>query len=268
MTRPFWPVLLTLLISLLGGCNQLLMGGLVAGQALAPISETQEIQIGRSAAEEVLKDPKTPAYVNTQVTQYVTELGKKVAAHCERPQLPYEFHVVSSDELNAFALPGGQIFITTAALKSMKSEAELTGVLGHEIAHTARSHGIDRLRKAMVAQGLLVAAFGSTPALVQQAGKLALQVVLNGFTRTLEDEADWYGVLYSNSAGYDPHGLSDFLNTLFQKLGDTPKAFEAFGDHPSISERLNHIATEISSLHLLGSTSNSQTYLNQTQPLR
>lgn len=268
MTRLAWPALLVLLMGSVSGCNQLLMGGLVAGQALTPISEAQEIQIGRSAAEEVLKDPKTPAYVNTQVTQYVTELGQKVAAYSERPQLPYEFHVVSSAELNAFALPGGQIFITTAAIQSMKSEAELMGVLGHEIAHTARSHGIDQLRKAMVAQGILVAAFGSTPALVQQAGKLALQVVLNGFTRTLENEADWYGVVYANSAGYAPRGLSDFLNTLLQKYGDTPKAFEAFGDHPSISERLNHIATEISTLRLQGSTVNGQTYLNQTQPLR
>ncbi|HEY9855812.1 MAG TPA: M48 family metalloprotease, partial [Stenomitos sp.] len=182
--------------------------------------------------------------------------------------LPYEFHVITSSELNAFALPGGQIFVTTAALKAMKNEAELGGVLAHEVTHVAHKHGIDQLRRAMLAQGIAIAALGSTPAIAQQAGKIALELVLKGFSRTAEDEADRYGARFTSAAGYDPHGLSSFLQTLAQTMGDTPKAFEPLSDHPIISERVQHITETISEWQLTGTEVSAQTFLNQTQPLR
>lgn len=267
--RRWWTSLaLAGLLALTPGCAQVLLGGLVAGQALAPISDEQEIAIGRSAAQEVLADPKTPAFANTQVASYVQGVGMKVAQRSERPGLPYQFHVIASSELNAFALPGGQIFITTAALKAMKNEAELAGVLAHEVTHVAHRHGIEQLRRAMLAQGIAIAALGSTPALAQQAGKIALELVLKGYSRTAEDDADRYGAIFSSGASYDPNGLSTFLDTLAQTLGDTPKAFEPLSDHPIISERIKRISQIIAEQRLTGAQLNTETYLSQTQPVR
>lgn len=250
------------------GCAQVLLGGLVAGQALAPITDEQEVAIGRSAAQEVLADPKTPASSHAQVASYVQQVGAKVAARSERPGLPYEFHVIVSDEPNAFALPGGQIFVTTAALEAMRNEAELAGVLAHEVTHVAHRHGIDQLRRAMLAQGIAIAALGSTPALAQQAGKIALDLVLKGYSRTAESESDEYGARFSSAAGYDPHGLATFLDTLRQQLGDTPKAFEPLSDHPVISDRIRHLDAVIAEQHLTGTQVGAETFLAQTQPLR
>jgi predicted Zn-dependent protease len=267
--QKMWKVLC--LVAMLGtvpGCSQILAGGLVAGQALLPISDAQEIQIGNAAAQEVLADPKTPPYANAEVNAYVDAVGKKVAQRSDRPELPYTFHVIESSELNAFALPGGQIFITTAALKAMKNEAELAGVLAHEVTHVARKHGIDSLRAAMVAQGITIAALGSTPELIQQAGKIAAKLVLNGYSRGLETDADHYGAIYSNAAGYDPRGLGTFLTTLAETVGDTPKAFEAFGDHPVISERVAALNAEIAKLGLNARNQDASTFLSRTAPLR
>lgn len=267
--RSLWKALfITALLGTAPACSQILAGGLVAGQALLPISDDQEIQIGKAAAKEVLADPKTPAYVNTEVNAYVNAVGKKVAARSDRPDLPYTFNIVNSSELNAFALPGGEIFITTAALKAMKNEAELAGVLAHEVVHVARKHGTDGLRAAMVAQGITTAALGSTPALVQQAGKIAADLVLKGHSRGLESDADRYGAIYTNAAGYDPHGLGTFLTTLAQTSGDTPKAFEVFGDHPVISERVSNLEAQIAQQALNNRTQDAETFISRTAPLR
>lgn len=267
--RRWWTSLaLAGLLAVSPGCAQILAGGLVAGQALAPITDEQEIAIGQSAAQEVLSDPKTPPYTNAQVTSYVQSVGARVAQISDRPGLPYQFHVIASSELNAFALPGGQIFITTAALKAMKNEAELAGVLAHEVTHVAHRHGIEQLRRAMLAQGIAIAALGSTPALAQQAGVIALDLVLKGYSRTAEDDADRYGAIYSSRASYDPIGLAGFLNTLAQTLGDTPKAFEPLSDHPIISERVKRIQQVIAEQRLSGTQVNAETYLGQTQPVR
>lgn len=251
----------------LPACSQLLAGGLVAGQALL-ISDDQEVQIGQSAAQQVLSDPKTPPYTHAQVDAYVTSIGQTVAAHCDRSNLPYQFHVIVSDELNAFALPGGQIFVTTSALRAMKNEAELAGVLGHEITHVAHKHGVETLRKTMVAQGIATAAFGSTPQLVQQAAQIALGLVLKGYSRANEDEADHYGAVFSNAAGYDPHGLVSFLQTIAQTMGDTPAVLEPLSDHPAISERTAKINAEIASAGLTQTTTNAAAFLSATGPLR
>lgn len=267
--RRLWKTLcLAALLGTMQGCSQILAGGLVAGQALLPISDDQEIQIGKAAAQEVLADPKTPAYTNSEVNAYVNAVGKKVAARSDRPDLAYTFHVVNSSELNAFALPGGEIFITTAALKAMKNEAELAGVLAHEVVHVARKHGTDSLKAAMVAQGITTAALGSTPALIQQAGKIAAGLVLKGHSRGLETDADHYGAIYTNAAGDDPHGLGSFLTTLAQTVGDTPKAFEVFGDHPVISERVSALDAQIAKMSLNARNQDADTFLARTAPLR
>lgn len=268
MKKTLFTALLLALALSVSGCAQLLVGGLTAAQALQPISEAQEIQIGQAAALEVLNDPQTRVYTDKEVNAYVTRVGQRMAARSERPGLPWQFWVVQDPALNAYALPGGQIFVTTGALKAMKNEAELAGVLGHEIAHVAHKHGLEKLKQAMVAQGLLIAALGSSPELLQQAGKIALQLVLNGYGRGAELEADRYGTLYEARESYNPHALADFLQTLTQTSGETPAWLGALSTHPSLAERLETIRQTIAQNHLSGSQTRTAEFLAGTAPLR
>ena len=260
-------VLLALMLST-SGCAQLLIGGLTAAQALQPISEAQEIQIGQAAAQEVLSDPKTRLYTDTRTNAYVTAVGERMAARSERPSLPWEFRILDDPALNAFALPGGQIFITTGALKAMKNEAELAGVLGHEVAHVAHKHGIDKLKQAMVAKGLLIATLGSSAELLQQAGAIALQLVLNGQGRSAELEADRYGTLYEARENYNPHALGDFLQTISTTSGETPAWLGALSTHPPLTERLETIRQTIAQNHLSGTQTRTDEFLAGTASLR
>lgn len=250
------------------GCAQLLTGGLTAAQALQPISEEQEISIGRSAAQEVLNDPETRLYTQSSVNAYVRDVGMRMAARSERPSLPWEFRIVDDPALNAFALPGGQIFITTGALKAMKSEAELAGVLGHEVAHVAHKHGIEKLKQAMIAQGIATATLGSTPQLAQQAGVIALTLVLNGQGRGAELEADRYGTIYESRENYNPHALGDFLRTIESTSGGTPEWLGVLSTHPPLNERLETIRQTIAQHKLSGTMMRESEFLTATAPLR
>lgn len=268
MKKPLLAACLALLTLANTGCAQLLLGGLTAAQALQPITEEQEIEIGQSAAQEVINDPKTVIYTNPDVTAYVAAVGMRIAAQSERPNLPWEFRVVVDDDLNAFALPGGQIFITTGALKAMKNEAELAGVLGHEVAHVAHKHGITKLQQAMVAQGLAIATLGSSPALLRQAGAIALQLVLNGQGRQAELEADRYGAIYESSVNYNPNALGDFLTTIDSATGGTPEWLGVLSTHPPLSERLETIRATILLNRLSGTETRQAEFLLGTTKLR
>lgn len=250
------------------GCAQLLLGGLTAAQALQPITDEQEIEIGRSAAHEVLNDSKTRVYTHSGVNAYVREVGMRMASRSERPTLPWEFRIVEDPALNAFALPGGQIFITTGALKAMKNEAELAGVLGHEVAHVAHKHGIEKLRQAMIAQGIATATLGSTPQVAQQAGAIALTLVLNGQGRNAELEADRYGTMYEARENYNPQALGDFLRTIDSTSGGTPAWLGALSTHPPLNERLETIRLTIEQHKLSGALMRASEYLTATSPLR
>ncbi len=252
----------------LAGCSQLLAGGLTAAQALQPISDEQEVEIGISAAQEYLYETETRMYTNPGVNAYVKAVGKRMAARSERPDLPWEFRVVEDAALNAFALPGGQIFITTGALKAMKNEAELAGVLGHEVAHVAHRHGIDKVKQQMVTQGLVIATLGASPELVQQAGAIALTLVMNGQGRGAELEADRYGTLYEARENYDPEALGDFLQTITPTSGDAPAWIGALSTHPPLDERLDTIRQTIIQNHLSGSQTRRTEFLAGTAPLR
>lgn len=259
---------LAVLATGLSGCAQLLLGGLTAAQALQPISDDHEVQIGRSAAQELLNDPKTEVVTDSGLTAYVKEVGGRMAANSERPTLPWAFYVVKDAELNAFALPGGQIFVTTGALKAMRNEAELAGVLGHEVAHVAHKHGIEKLKQAMVAQGLAIATLGSSPDLVQKAGSIALTLVLNGQGRSAELEADRFGTLYQAHDHYNPKALGDFLQTIEATSGSTPAWLGVLSTHPPISERLETIRQTIAQNHLSGTLTREPDFLNATRSLR
>ncbi len=195
-----------------------------------------EILFGRELAARILghygfcDDPKLNRYVNL--------VGRAVALHSGRPELTYHFGVLDSEELNAFAAPGGYVFITRAALLKMQNEAQLACVLGHEIAHVTERHvirelnirGADGSAVAGIA-GLISGATSGTVKSLEQAMDRAAEILFkNGYKIQDEIQADAIGMLMAASAGYDPMALQDFLSRekRFEKEDETYK-----GDHPA-----------------------------------
>jgi predicted Zn-dependent protease len=213
--------------------------------AFVDMDEPQEIELGRAvtasvgARYQVLRDPA--------LTRYVALVGNAVAAQSTRPDLRYYFAVLDSPEVNAFATPGGFVFVTRGALQLMRDEATLGGVLGHEVAHVALRHGVESVkaqsRKELLMLGLQeglshtqVGAFAG--AISTAADAVAEQVVLKGFSRKEETEADQAGFQYALRAGYDPAGLRDFLAALVARGGTDSSLKTFFSTHPATQERL------------------------------
>ncbi|HBN09289.1 MAG TPA: hypothetical protein DD435_11810 [Cyanobacteria bacterium UBA8530] len=234
------------------GCYRLLLGGLFAAQAAAPISDQQEIAIGQAGVEQILAKPENRLYREPRVNAYVSEVGGEMARQTGRANLPWQFFILESPQKNAFSLPGGKIFVTTGILRSMDNRAQLAGVLGHEAGHIGARHGIAELKRALLARGVLISALGDTPMAGQIAGRLAAELVLRGYGRQAEFEADELGATYSSKANYDPRQLEIFLSDL-GKSGESPAWLSPLETHPPIKERIERLENFIQKKNLGGS---------------
>src|SRR5215212_8768796 len=211
----------------LAGCRSLLLGtGLAAGllscarnpvtgkSELALVSESQEIQMGKQAAQDVAQT--IGLYNDPKVEAYVAGIGKRIAAASERPNLPWEFHVVNDASVNAFALPGGFIYVTRGLLGYVTNEAELATVVGHEIGHVTNRHSVQQISKAQVAQ--LGLGLGSilSPQVAQVAGVASqgLQLLFLKYSRDYENQADMAGFRYALNQNWDVREMSDMFETL------------------------------------------------------
>jgi predicted Zn-dependent protease len=212
--------------------------------AFTDLDEPQEIELGRAvtaavgARYQLLRDPA--------LTQYVALVGNAVAAHSDRPDLRYVFVVLDAPEVNAFAAPGGFVFVTRGTLATCRDEAMLAGVLGHEVGHVALRHHVATLkaqkRKELAVLGVGAAASQTAVAPAAQAiaagaDALSEQVILKGFSRGEEEEADTVGQVYAGRAGYDPAGLRDFLAALVARGGQDSATATFFSTHPGTAER-------------------------------
>ena len=185
---------------------------------LSLISESQEISMGQEAAKEVVAS--ISAVQDNALQQYVSGLGMTMARASERPGLPWSFTVIDDAQVNAFALPGGPIFITRGILTHMNSEAQLVSVLGHEIGHITAKHSVSQMSQAQLAQIGLIAAVIVKPELAGF-GDLASQglgLLFMKFGRDDETQADDLGFRYMTSAGYSPTEMAEMFRTL-QRLG-------------------------------------------------
>lgn len=250
-----------------GACSQLVRGGAVAAQAALPVSDEQEVAIGRAGVQQLLGQPDTRLYDNAQVNAYVTRIGRMMAQNTDRPDLPWTFYVLDSPEQNAMALPGGFIFVTTGALKAMRNEAQLAGVIGHEVGHVAARHGVEQLKRTLVAQGILISALGTSPQAAQIAGQVAAELVLRGYGREAELEADRLGVTYMAHDGYEPHQLAAFLQILAQG-GEPPRWLVPLTTHPPVEERVAQLDQVIASEHLQGSKLAADPFETAVAPLQ
>ena len=202
------------------------------------MSENQEIAMGRQS------DPSIVAnfglYPDDGIQKFIDEKGQKMAAVSHRPQLKYEFKVLDSPVVNAFALPGGYVYFTRGILAHFNNEAEFAGVLGHEIGHVTARHSVRQYSKQMVAQlgfivGLVVSEEFRKYADVANAG---MGLMFLKFGRNDESESDRLGVEYSTKIGYDAHEMAGFFSTLNRLSGGSENRIPVFqSTHPDPIDR-------------------------------
>lgn len=215
-------------------------------QARGKVSREDEIEIGGLVTSNLLG--AAPLVDDADVQRYVNNVGLWVALQSERPDLPWKFGVMASDNINAFAAPGGYIIITRGLFLNLNSEAELAGVLGHEIGHVVRRHHLNALQKNarldLLGDALQVAARDKSHRDQQKLGKLinaGTQLYARGLDRDDEYEADRLGVVYAARAGYDPYALLNVLATLDSINTDSPKIALLTKTHPPFAERLQRL---------------------------
>jgi predicted Zn-dependent protease len=213
---------------------------------LSLVSESEEVKVGKQAAEEALRS--IGPYSDRQLESYVSALGQKLAKTTERPNLPWAFHVLDDPAVNAFAMPGGEVFVTRGILAYMTSEAELASVMGHECGHVAAKHSVAMMTRAELAQ----LGFGVGSILVPDIGRFGgvfgtgLQVLFLKYSRENETQADDLGFRYAFALGYDVRtmkGLFTMLDAVSKKEGG--RLPEWLATHPNPENRLEHIEQKI-----------------------
>lgn len=214
----------------------LLRGAAIAAQGLF-ISDAQEVQLGQATVQQVLQ--QYPLVKDPALNAYVTRIGKQMAAVSDRPNLPYQFFIIDSKDINAFAAPGGYVFVTSALLRFAQNDAQLAGVLGHEVGHVAKKHSVSAIRKQLVAQGVASALLGENQSqLLAIAANIGATMILRGFDRQAELQADQLGATYALRAGYDPKELPKFLDALGKATGEPPTWLMPVVDHPRSQDRV------------------------------
>jgi beta-barrel assembly-enhancing protease len=215
-------------------------------------SPQQDVQVGKQAANDAQR--KLPMCNSPRVDSYLTELGKKLVAHLNTNgvEYPWEFHCVNDRSINAFALPGGYVFVHRGAIEVADNEAQLAGVMAHELSHVALRHGTNQATKAQAAQagvGIFGALFGGSTsgALLTQLGSFTAGGVLLKYSRSAETQADVLGTQVLYDSGYDPRAMAQFFEKLEgQTKGKNPPEF--FSDHPNPDHRVERVDEEIERL--------------------
>ena len=213
------------------------------------VTDAEEQQLGQAVSTKirarygVVQDPA--------VHRYVALVGTTLAQASSRPALPWTFIVLDTDGVNAFAAPGGYVHITRGALALVHSEAELAGVLGHEIIHVSDKHTVKSIQKSKAVQMGASETLSSSPALLEKAVTATYDnIVEKGFGREEENDSDEKGVELANKVGYAPNGLSGFLTRLKERNKDSTEKRGLFASHPEMQARLDHIQKEIAARKL------------------
>ncbi len=209
-------------------------------QAAKPLEEPREIELGNGIAANLLG--ASPLFNDNNVQQYVNKIGRWLSLQTERPDLPWKFGILDSSDVNAFATPGGTIFITRGLLQKLNNESELAGVLAHEIVHVLRKHHLAALQKEArmdLASELLGEALKdeANPAL-EKAIKAGTEVYARGLDKNDEFEADRMGIVIATRAGYDPYGLPAVLQMLDASNAQDSSLALMFKTHPAPRDRL------------------------------
>ncbi|MGK7936457.1 MAG: M48 family metalloprotease, partial [Xenococcaceae cyanobacterium] len=217
------------------------VGFALTGNLFGPISALEttimlmrgESAIGESVAKKAQKI--LPMVEDEEVLQYVRDVGKKITDIAGRDDFEYEFHVIMDEQLNAFALPGGKVFVNAGAIMNMNSEAELAGLLAHEVSHAALSHGFQ-----LVAKGNLTA---SVVQYIPYVGRAVANLIVLDYSRDMERQADLYGTKILVSAGYAADGVRNLMVKLDEiaKEDNQPIPPAWLSTHPETQERISYL---------------------------
>lgn len=233
------------------------------------MSPEQEKSVGAQEHPNIIKE--FGQYNNAAVQAYVNEIGAKVTRNTERPDVTYTFTVLDSPMVNAFALPGGYIYVTRGLMALAENEAQLAAVLGHEAGHITGRHSAERYSRGVVTSlgaSVLAAAIDQTG--VSQALGVGSQLYMSSYSRSQENEADTLGLRYMVNSGYDVNAMTDFLQNLqnhsaleAQMEGRRDAGASYFSTHPATSDRVASTAAQISqSSQSSGGILNRDKYLN------
>jgi len=233
------------LLLVVGACVTTGPGG---KSSLVIVSTSEEVGMGKEMDAEIRKtETMLP---DTAWNRYLAEVGQRIVNVCDRKDLEYHYAVVESPQINAFAAPGGFVYFYTGILREMDNEAQMAAVMAHELSHVVARHGVKKLQTILGASVILQIALGGSSDLTQQAVSIVFGLALSGYGRSMELEADRYGVIYMTRAGYNPEGAIE----MFQKLADLsnrgqPNVFEKLtSSHPETQERIAKIREQIAAL--------------------
>jgi beta-barrel assembly-enhancing protease len=215
------------------------------------ITDEEEQKLGAAVSENIRK--RYGVVQDPAVHKYVTLVGAVLAQASSRPNLPWKFIVLDTDGVNALAAPGGYVHITRGALSLMKNEAELAGVLGHEVIHITEKHTMKAIQKGKMVQMGTSETLSNSPALFSKFVDKATEGVMAGFGRGEELEADDKGIVLANKVGYDPKGLITFLTTIKERNSGSGEKQGLFASHPEMDERLTKLQKKIADAKLTAS---------------
>jgi predicted Zn-dependent protease len=217
------------------------------------MTDDDEQRLGEAVSQRIRE--RYGVVQDAAVHKYVGLVGKVLASASARPNLTWRFIVLDTDGVNALAAPGGYIHITRGALSLLESEAELAGVLGHEIAHVTRKHTVRAIQKNKAIQMGAEETLSGNSALFNKLVDKASEMVMAGFGRAEELEADREGVSLADKAGYAPAGLGGFLRTVMDRNKSSSEKQGLFASHPEMEERLKKLDDTISKEKLAAAVS-------------
>ena len=210
------------------------------------ISTAEEVEIGKQVSTDV--ESKEKLLRNSKIQSYVNDVGQKVARVCDRRDVDYEFKVIDKDEINAFACPGGFIYVYSGLLEVLDNEAQLAAVLAHEISHVVARHSIKKLQNIYGYSILATIALGDkTEGTAGDIVNVAMMLILQGYSRDNEFEADRYGILYMKNSGYNPEGMIQVFEKFKKMEGSSmPAVLTLLSSHPAPADRIRKGQTEMS----------------------
>src|SRR5581483_745498 len=232
-------------------------------------SAQDDVEIGQQSS--VQAEQQLPMLNDPQVNAYVSRIGQRLAANAGGPQFHYEFHVVNQSDINAFALPGGWVYVNRGVLDQARNEGEVAGVLAHEIAHVALRHGTHQASKAYLAQagisilgGILGGRISQgTAQILNAVGGIGLNALFLKYSRDLETQADIRGAQILAASGYSPVDMVNFFTTL--ERVDPSKKTNWMSDHPAPPDRIARIQKEAQSLRVSATPTTNVAQLQQVK---
>lgn len=207
-------------------------------------SEQEEIEMGKAIDKKIQAEYKV-----VDTPEEIKEIAAKVAVASDRPKIEYTLRVIENEEINAFAVPGGFVYLHTGLLEKADSQDEIANIIGHEIAHIVARDGLNRLQKSIFYSIPSQILLSNRSKAIQQAVDTAFSLTMLKYSRDEELRADSFGVRYAYRAGYNPEGMLSFFEKLQEMEKKTPALQIAFlRSHPVVEERIKNIKTTIKKL--------------------